>query len=135
MSTFTRTHFVLAVPNLQTSADFYHSVLGFTVKEMGPGWLFFERDNCRIMVGECPQAISPKDLGDHSYYGYVVATEIDELYASVQAHRAEVIKTLRDEPWGMREFGVRTSDGHRLMFGSALNQASSATSPTPPAAP
>ena len=23
-----------------------------------------------------------------------------------------------DEPWGMREFGIRTIDGHRIMFGS-----------------
>jgi uncharacterized glyoxalase superfamily protein PhnB len=30
----------------------------------------------------------------------------------------ELIKPLRDEPWGMREFGVRTVDGHRMMFGA-----------------
>ena len=27
-------------------------------------------------------------------------------------------EALRDEPWGMREFGLRTADGHRLMIGS-----------------
>jgi catechol 2,3-dioxygenase-like lactoylglutathione lyase family enzyme len=26
----------------------------------------------------------------------------------------------RDEPWGMRELGVRTIDGHRMMFGEAV---------------
>ena len=31
------------------------------------------------------------------------------------------IKSLRDEPWNMREFGIRTIDGHRIMFGSRLN--------------
>jgi hypothetical protein len=25
---------------------------------------------------------------------------------------------LRDEPWGMREFGIRTVDGHRIMCGA-----------------
>jgi len=117
MTTFTKTHFVLAVPNLKTSADFYRSVLGFTVREMAPGWLFFERGNCSIMAGECPDAIPPKDLGDHSYFGYVVVEGIDAYYESVRAAKAELIKTLRDEPWGMREFGVRTVDGHRIMFG------------------
>jgi catechol 2,3-dioxygenase-like lactoylglutathione lyase family enzyme len=121
MPSFTQARFVLAVPNLQTSAEFYRTVLGFTVREIGgPGWLWFERDNCVIMAGECPDAIPPRDLGDHSYFGYVVLTEIDAFYESVRAKNGDVIKPLRDEPWGMREFGVRTNDGHRIMFGSAL---------------
>jgi len=33
---------------------------------------------------------------------------------------AELIKELRSEPWGMREFGVRTVDGHRIMFGQEV---------------
>jgi len=33
---------------------------------------------------------------------------------------AEFIQTLSDKPWGMREFGVRTVDGHRIMFGQEL---------------
>lgn len=32
----------------------------------------------------------------------------------------EIVKPPRDEPWGMREFDVRTVDGHRLMLGSSL---------------
>jgi hypothetical protein len=28
-----------------------------------------------------------------------------------------VIKAIKDEPWGMREFGLRTVDGHRIMVG------------------
>jgi uncharacterized glyoxalase superfamily protein PhnB len=124
MPAFTKTHFVLAVPNLKTSAEFYRSALGFTIHEMAPGWLRFERDNCSIMAGECPAAIPPKDLGDHSYFGYIVVEGIDELYASVQAAKAELVKPLRNEPWGMKEFGVRTADGHRLMFGSPTTSSS-----------
>lgn len=124
MPTFTKSHFVLAVPNLKTSAEYYRTVLGFTVREMGdPGWLFFERDNCVIMAGECPDAIPPKDLGDHSYFGYIVVTGIDEFYESVRVAGGDFIKTLRDEPWGMREFGVRACDGHRIMFGEPLTSA------------
>jgi hypothetical protein len=39
------------------------------------------------------------------------------LYEGVVERDGELIKELRDEPWGMREFGVRTVDGHRIMFG------------------
>ena len=118
MTSFDRSRFVIVVPNLQSSADFYANVLGFKVRTIGDeGWRFFERDNCVIMAGECPDAIPAKELGDHSYFAYIVVSGIEELYRSVQARNAEVIKSLRDEPWGMREFGLRTSDGHRIMFG------------------
>ena len=120
MPTFTRTHFVLAVPNLKTSAEFYRQVLGFTVHEMAPGWLRYERDNCSIMAGECPDALPPRDLGDHSYFGYIVVEGIDPLHEQVIAAKTEVIKSLRTEPWGMKEFGLRTADGHRIMFGERV---------------
>jgi uncharacterized glyoxalase superfamily protein PhnB len=75
-------------------------------------------DSCRIMAGECPDAIPPRDLGDHSYFGYLVVDDVDEYHQRAVAAGAEIVKPLRDEPWGMREFGLRTSDGHRLMVGS-----------------
>ncbi len=60
------------------------------------------------------------DLGDHSYFGYIVVEGIDEFYESVQAKKGEMIKTLRNEPWACGEFGLRTRDGHRLMFGAPV---------------
>jgi len=112
------------VPNLKVSAEYYRSVLGFSVREIGdPGLLFFERDDCIIMAGECPDAIPPRALGDHAWFGYIVVTEIAEFYESVRAANGEVIKQLKDEPYGMTEFSVRTCDGHRIMFGSPTNQA------------
>ena len=124
MTSFTKVRFVIAVLKLQSSAEFYSNVLGFTVRTIGnPGWLLFERDNCVIMAGECPNALPPTELGDHSYFAYIVVSGIDDFYRSVQAKGAEVIKSLRDEPWGMREFGVRTADGHRIMFGSPTSAA------------
>ena len=49
----TATRFVLAVPNLATSAAYYRDVLGFEVHEIGdPGWRFFVREGCTIMAGE-----------------------------------------------------------------------------------
>ena len=43
------------------------------------------------------------------------------LYAEYRAAGAEFIQPLADKPWGMREFGVRTVDGHRIMFGQELS--------------
>jgi predicted enzyme related to lactoylglutathione lyase len=113
--------FVLAVPDLAASAAWYRDVMGFVVREIGdPGWRIFERDCCRIMAGHCPDALPPAELGDHAYFGYLVVSDAAALHAEVSRKGADVLKPLRDEPWGMREFLLRTVDGHRLMVGQNL---------------
>jgi catechol 2,3-dioxygenase-like lactoylglutathione lyase family enzyme len=115
----TRPRYVIAVPDLARSAAFYRDVLGFEVYwEDVPGWRLLVRDECRIMAGECPEAMSPNDLGDHSYFAYLEIDAIDDFHVMVVSRGAELVKPLRDEPWGMREFGLRTVDGHRIMFGA-----------------
>jgi hypothetical protein len=32
----------------------------------------------------------------------------------------KICKAIRNEPWGMHEFGVVTADGHRIMVASSL---------------
>ncbi len=54
---------VIAVHDLDRSAEYYKNILGFAVKEVGdPGWRFFLKDNCFIMAGECSDALAPKAL-------------------------------------------------------------------------
>jgi catechol 2,3-dioxygenase-like lactoylglutathione lyase family enzyme len=113
--------YVLAVPDLERSARYYRDVLGFEVREIGdPGWRFFFRDQCWILAGECPDALPPRELGDHSYFAYLEVDDVDALHAELTAKGATITKKLRDEPWGMREFGIRTIDGHRIMFGRPI---------------
>jgi predicted enzyme related to lactoylglutathione lyase len=113
-----RTMYVIAVPDLEASGDFYREALGFAVREIGdPGWRMFVRDGCRILAGECPDAIPPREIGDHSYFAYLAVSDVDAWHARAVAAGAELVKPLRDEPWGMREFGLRTADGHRIMVG------------------
>ena len=116
--------YVIAVQDLEKSARFYRDVLGFEVSEIDdPGWRFFLRDECFIMAGECPDSLSPEELGDHSYFAYLETDDIDALYGALIVKDVTVIKELRDEPWGMREFGIRTVDGHRIMFGCPADSA------------
>ena len=110
--------YVLAVPDLARSSAFYRDVLGFEVEPLAPGWLTYVSGGCRIMAGECREATPPAELGDHAYFGYLVVDDVDAYYRRVTESGAELVKPLRDEPWGMREFGLRTSDGHRLMIAS-----------------
>jgi catechol 2,3-dioxygenase-like lactoylglutathione lyase family enzyme len=118
-----RTRFVIAVPDLKRSSAFYRDVLGFSIQTISdPGWLFYTMGECTIMAGECPDEIPPSKLGDHSYFAYLEVDDLDSYYESVRAKGAKPCKTLRDEPWGMREFGVYTGDGHRIMFASPLKK-------------
>ena len=118
-----RTRFVIAVPNFAVSAAFYRDVLGFEVAELAPGWLIYKSGRCIIMAGECPDALSPAQLGDHSYFAYLEISSIDSFYTRVTEAGARLGKPLRNEPWGMREFGVITADGHRIMFAEPYTSA------------
>jgi len=115
-----KSRFVIAVPNLAVSSAFYRDALGFEIAELAPGWLLYRSGSCIIMAGECADAIPPTQLGDHRYFAYLEIHDIDSFYTRVTTAGAKVGKSLRNEPWGMREFSVTTADGHRIMFGEPV---------------
>lgn len=114
-------HYVLAVHDVKASAKFYVDVLGFAIAMEPPGWIFVKRDNVMIMLGECADAMHPGTLGDHNYFAYLRVDDVDAFHAHVCANGPEYIHhPLADKPWAMREFGVRTIDGHRIMIGQQI---------------
>lgn len=120
MSDFTAVRCSLAVLDLAKSTAYYTSVLGLTIDFTVPGWTFLSRGSFRLMLGECVDAIPPAELGDHSCYAYITIADAAELFNEYHAAGAVFSQELSDKPWGMREFGVRTIDGHRIMFGQEL---------------
>ena len=115
-----KTRSVLAVHSLEASVPFYRDVLGMNVDFEVPGWCLLSRDSFAVMLGECPDSIAARELGDHAYFAYVTISDAAGLFQEFSARAAEFIKPLTNEPWGMREFGVRTVDGHRIMFGQEV---------------
>jgi uncharacterized glyoxalase superfamily protein PhnB len=113
----TKTRCVLAVRSLEVSVSYYREVLGMNIDLEVPGWCFLSRGSFAVMLGECPNAVPAWELGDHSYFAYVTVLDAARLFQEVSARGGEFIKPLTNEPWGMREFGLRTVDGHRIMFG------------------
>ena len=115
---------VLAVPDLDVSTRFCIDVLGFR-RDFGDGsdgWSFLSRDAFKLMLGECRQERPASELGDHSYMAYLIVEGIDQLYEDVRARGAEVMSAPATEPWGLREFGIRTPDGHRIRSASQWPQ-------------
>ena len=121
-----RHHYVLAVPDAQSTADFFIHVLGFTSVPVGDkGWRFVRRNDCMIMLGSCPDAIHPSKLGDHSYFAYLVVENADAYHTELQSKEVQFLSPIADKPWGMREFGIKTPDGHRIVIGHPLPRSDS----------
>ena len=115
---------VLAVRDLDTSTRFYMDVLGFQ-RDFGDGsdgWSFLSRDAFRVMLGECADEKPAGELGNHSWFAYLLVEGVDQFYAEVSARGAEVTSAPQTKPWGLREFGIRTPDGHRIQFGEVVRE-------------
>jgi hypothetical protein len=108
--------YVLGVHDLEKSSRFFID-LGFIVILEPPGWVFVEKDNCMIMIGECPGAVSPRDLGDHSYFGYLRVDDADGYYQDLLTKEVKINSPIENKPWGMRESGVESPEGHRITIG------------------
>src|SRR5688572_5215168 len=120
MVDLTRVRCVLAVQDLAASVAYYTRVLGMAIDFTAPGWVFLSRGTFRLMLGECPDAMPAHETGDHSYFVYVTVEGINELYAEFVGNGASPTQAPTDEPWGMREFAIRTPEGHRIKFGQEL---------------
>lgn len=114
-------HYVLAVHDLQASADFFEQ-LGFKVISKPEGWIFVERDNCMIMLGECRDALHPSKLGDHSYFGYLRVDDADSYYKDLKMKGIRTLSLIATKPWHMREFSVASPEGHRITIGQWVGE-------------
>jgi len=74
--------FVLAVPDIDKSAQYFRDVLGFRISwENAADWRLAERDGVRIMLGQCPTDMRPSALGSHNWFGYLEVDDADSLRA------------------------------------------------------
>ena len=116
-------HHVIAVQDWAKTDAFYRDVLGFEkVWDDGGNWAFYRSGAALIMAGLCLDDLPPADLGSHSYVGYFEVEGVDGFHQKVVERGGEITKPLRGEPWGQREFGVRSPEGHRWMFGEQIQR-------------
>jgi len=118
--TILETRYVLAVKDLGASASFYLEKLGFTTDWAQDGWHQLRRDGIVVMLGECPDDRSAFETRNHAYFAYIMVEGVDDLFGEFVAKGVDINMHLASKPWGMREFGIQTMDGHRIMFGQRL---------------
>jgi uncharacterized glyoxalase superfamily protein PhnB len=84
------------------------------------GWSFFSRGACRLRLGDCPGIRPMSASPDHSWFAYLNVNDAAGLYRECVNNGADFWHALDDKPWGMREFGIVTPDGHWIVFGESI---------------
>lgn len=117
-----KTQHVLAVNDLDAAEKYFVEKLGFTLQQRIGGWSFLHLDTFYLMVGHCEGEMLARETNNHSYFAYVNCEGIDELFAQYEQRGVQFIQRIANKPWGLREFGVVTPEGHRLMFGQEIRR-------------
>lgn len=115
-----QTRHVLAVNDLAASAAYFIDKLGFERDFTAPGWEFLSFGEFKLMLGECPDELPAEETHNHSYFAHVLVENVDKIFAEFLNRGALLNSHPDDKPWGLREFGVRTPEGHRITFGQLL---------------
>ena len=120
MVTILKTQHVLAVDDLALCQEYFVDKLGFELRQHIDGWSFLSLGDFHVLMGDCRGEVPAHETGNHSYFAYVNCTGIDDLYADMLARGADFTQKVANKPWGLREFGVITPEGHRIMFGQDI---------------
>ena len=121
----------LVVANVERSLTFYRDVLGFSVNATVPEgqgpyvFAWMQRDGVAVFLNSQESVEDHQDLASRTIGGTAtlfivleaddVATGVDGLFASVSS-RAKVMMPLKDQFYGMREFGIEDPDGYVIFF-------------------
>lgn len=103
---------LLRCNDLESTREFYRSVLGFDVRDTADGTVTVEKFGGAI-VFTCQDLWNGAARCTGTVYFAIPA--IEAYYASVQS-RANVAWPLQDMPYGSREFGVTDCNGYMLAF-------------------
>jgi len=116
------TRHVLAVNDLAAAARYFVDCLGFERDFTAPGWEFLSFGAFKLMLGECPDEVPAGNTDNHSYFAHVLVEDVDSIFAEFSAKGALLSSQPGDKPWGLREFGVKTPEGHRITFGQIIDR-------------
>ena len=116
----------LVVRNVEASMEFYCRVLGFqrgqTVPEQAPyvfgivtyGAVEIFFNDQKAVAADHP-ALGKRPVGG-ALTLYIEVQGIDELFKTVQQHGAKITMPMKDQFYGMREFGMEDPEGWEITF-------------------
>ena len=125
----------LIVADIARSMAFYQDVLGFavvtTVPEVSPfvfAWM--QRDGVNVFLNSLQgmeddvAGLAARPIGGTATMFFSVERDataggIDEFFTQLSG-RAEIVMPLKDQFYGMREFGVQDPDGYIILFAQRI---------------
>ena len=125
----------LIVADVARSLTFYRDVLGFTLVTTVPdaapfAFAWVRRDNVSVFLNgldgvradNAELARRPIGGGNTLFIALEagsVAQGVDAMFASIEG-RARVVMPLKDQFYGMREFGIEDPDGYVIFFAQQI---------------
>jgi uncharacterized glyoxalase superfamily protein PhnB len=104
---------VLHVPDVPATAAFYRDVLGFTWDFGDETYAVVWRDNAAIHFVRDEAGPRGVDL-------FQWVNDVDAYYREVIDRGAHVTASPADQPYGIREFGLRDVNGVPIVFGQEI---------------
>jgi predicted enzyme related to lactoylglutathione lyase len=105
---------VLHVPDVSATATYYRDVLGFTWDFGDESYAVVWRDNSAIHF--------VRDEGNpRGVHLFQWVKDVDAYHTEIVGRGAEVAMAPRDQPYGLREFGVRDINGVGILFGQDID--------------
>lgn len=108
-------HVMLYVTDVQRSAEFYSSMLGFKLlEEQAPHYARLQSPDSKTTI-----ALHKVEPGARAFRLYFESDKLDKLYAEAQKRGVKFDREPRDEPWGWRHAYLRDPDGHQISLYTA----------------
>ena len=112
----------LVVNDIDTSIDYYESVLGFeTTLRHETSFASLSRDKTEIhlVAGEEKHPVSHMELEGERISAYIWVSDFDALYKEYEAAGADFVYPPTEHVWGAVNFCVKDRDGYRICFARA----------------
>jgi catechol 2,3-dioxygenase-like lactoylglutathione lyase family enzyme len=115
---------VVVTDEPEATRAFYEGFLGFRLAMDQDGMFMFASPNVPttqvIVVWSSETAMDPAGL---DLAMSVEVDDVDAAYADADARGLEIVRTIRDEPWGVRRFFVRDPSGATINVASHRTEA------------
>jgi uncharacterized glyoxalase superfamily protein PhnB len=127
---------MIGVLDVAKAVRYYETTLGFVcrpesiyggVGDEGPVYAIVRREGValHLQIRRRPLVLEMREAHEGDAYLYV--SDVDALYDEYKAKGVKIHRELQDEPYGVRDFTLETPDGHRIAFGTAMDEPATRT--------
>ena len=115
------------VDDVVATANFYRDKLGFDYERLWgdpPRFCMVKRSGVIIMLSQPdkPGLMRPNSAESNgaAHDAYIWIDDADHLYAEFKSKGVKIVREIRDEPYGFRDFDIEDCNGYRLAFGQPI---------------